>query len=335
MREISVEEAQAGQRLDRFLQKYMPKAPKSFFYRMLRKKNITCNRKKCDGGERLAAGDVIQLFLSEDTIEGFREAPEEWPVTELSIVYEDAHAALIRKPSGMLSQKAGPEDVSLVEYFIGYLLKKGETTREALRSFRPSVCNRLDRNTSGLVAAGKDQAALRELSALFRERKIRKLYLCVVCGDVKKGERLSGWILKDGGSNQSAVFEEPREGSSRIETAYRPLSSNGRFTLLEVELITGKSHQIRAHLAAAGHPILGDPKYGDPEANRYGRERYRVKSQLLHAWSMEFPVLSGPLSGLSKRTVTALPPEPFMRTMSGEGLSKSERVREMLYGDLG
>ena len=172
MRELSIESAQEGLRLDKYLQKYMPKAPKSFFYKMLRKKNITRNGKKCDGSERLAEGDVIRLFLSEETIEGFRReaAAFSWPSTSLDFVWEDGRAAIINKPAGMLSQKAKAEDVSLVEYLIGSLLERGELTKEELRSFRPSVCNRLDRNTTGLVIFGKNSPALRELNAMIRDR---------------------------------------------------------------------------------------------------------------------------------------------------------------------
>ncbi len=337
MRELSIESAQEGLRLDKYLQKYMPKAPKSFFYKMLRKKNITRNGKKCDASERLAEGDVIRLFLSEETIEGFRReaAALSWPSTSLDFVWEDARAAIINKPAGMLSQKAKAEDVSLVEYLIGSLLERGELTKEELRSFRPSVCNRLDRNTSGLVAAGKDPAALSALSALFRERTVKKYYLCLVCGRMERGGDFTGWIKKDEEKNRSVILREEAQGSRPVRTVFRPLAAGEKFSLLEAELVTGKSHQLRAQLSFLGHPILGDVKYGDPERNRYGKEHYGVRSQLLHAWKMVFPKLSGPLSGLSEKTVSAPPPAVFLRTAEGEGLLDGEQIRRALYGDLG
>ena len=214
MREILVGAEGAGQRLDKYLQKYMAKAPKSFFYKMFRKKNITCNKKKCDGSERLAAGDKIQLFLSEETIEGFRrgEAGIRFPAAKLDILYEDPDVLLINKPAGMLSQGAEKGELSLVEYLLGYLLASGETTGEALRSFRPSVCNRLDRNTSGLITAGKTQAALRDLSLLFKERKVKKYYLCLVKGRLARAGRLSGWLIKDERTNQVTVCRQQGEG---------------------------------------------------------------------------------------------------------------------------
>ncbi|MCI9485806.1 MAG: RluA family pseudouridine synthase [Lachnospiraceae bacterium] len=323
MREILVGAEGAGQRLDKYLQKYMAKAPKSFFYKMLRKKNITCNRKKCDGSERLEKGDRIQLFLSEETIEGFRRetaAKEQFPVSKLDILYEDGEVLLINKPAGMLSQRAEEGEPSLVEYLLGYLVQSGQTSMEALRSFRPSVCNRLDRNTSGLVTAGKSQAALRELSFLFRERSVRKYYLCLVKGRVEREGQLCGWLLKDRGVNQVTVSRQYREGASEIRTVFAPLAHGSEVTLLKVELITGKTHQIRAHLADLGHPVVGDGKYGDGTVNRRYRERYGVSSQLLHAWRMEFPEFSGALSGLSGKTVEAPLPEVFGRVLAGEGI---------------
>ncbi|MCD2491101.1 RluA family pseudouridine synthase [Lacrimispora sp. NSJ-141] len=321
MRELPVGTAEAGQRLDKYLQKYMALAPKGFFYKMFRKKNITVNKKKCSGGERIKEGDTIQLFLSEETIEGFRrkaEASFKRPAAKLSVIYEDSQVILINKPAGMLSQKSGKEDVSLVEYLLSYLLEKGEVTEEALRSFRPSVCNRLDRNTSGLVTAGKTLKALQELSILFKERSIRKFYLCLVDGAAVKKRRLHGWLVKDEKSNQVKIYPEQREGSSEIHTAYEPVAAGRNQTLLKVELITGRSHQIRAHLAADGHPVIGDGKYGDSSVNRRFRSEYHLEHQLLHSWRMEFPELSGALKGLSGRSVQAPPPELFRKILTEE-----------------
>ncbi|MCI8505426.1 MAG: RluA family pseudouridine synthase [Lachnospiraceae bacterium] len=323
MREILVGAEGAGQRLDKYLQKYMAKAPGSFFYKMLRKKNITCNKKKCDGSERLAEGDRIQLFLSEETIENFRRQPaarKQFPVTKLDILYEDAQVLLINKPAGMLSQGAGEGEPSLVEYLLGYLLASGKITQEALRSFRPSICNRLDRNTSGLVTAGKTQAALRELSLVFRERTVKKYYLCLVKGKAAQAGRLEGWLVKNEETNQVRVYQQPREGAAKICTAYAPLSYGNGTTLLKVELITGKTHQIRAHMADLGHPVIGDGKYGDERINRRYREQYGVSSQLLHGWQMEFPKAFGALSGLSGKRAEAPLPEVFQRVLEGEGI---------------
>ena len=229
--EIRINEA--GQRLDKFLGKYMPLAPKRFFYKMLRKKNITLNGKKAAGQEKLAEGDRIRFFLSDETVSKFtgsaqttekqeRKRPAVPPV-ELDILYEDRHTLFINKPAGMLSQKAAADDVSLVEYVTGYLLKSGQITDDELRTFHPAVCNRLDRNTSGIVAAGKTLAALQELSAMFRDRTLRKYYLCFVAGSVKEGAHIDGYLVKDPKTNRVSFSKTETAGAVRIETEYRPL----------------------------------------------------------------------------------------------------------------
>ena len=193
MRELVISKYEAGQRFDKFLAKYMELAPKSFFYKMMRKKNITLNGKKAAGNEKLEKGDTVKLFLSEETIEGFREKKKRAVHTgaKLDILYEDEQVMLINKPAGMLSQKAEKGDISMVEHLISHLLDTGEVTEEMLKTFRPSLCNRLDRNTSGIVAAGKTLQGLQMLSGLFKERTLHKYYLCIVKGVIKKKNRMS------------------------------------------------------------------------------------------------------------------------------------------------
>ena len=320
MRELMFQE-DAGQRLDKYLQKYLKLAPKSFLYRMLRKKNIVLNGKKADGSEKLKQGDVIRLYLSDETLEKFREEDRSYPVwPDLEIVYEDRQVLMVNKPAGMLSQKAAPEDVSLNEYLVGYLLAGGQVTRESLAGFTPGVCNRLDRNTSGLVIGAKTLGAAQEIGRLLKERQAGKYYLALVKGTIRRGERIRGWLVKDRKKNQVTVSREPAEGGAPIETAYEPLASNGTMTLLKVELVTGKTHQIRSHLAGTGHPLAGDGKYGDATFNRYFRERYRLNSQFLHSWKIEFPAMDAPFDALSRRTVTAEPPELFRKILQAEGL---------------
>ena len=320
MRELMFQE-DAGQRLDKYLQKYLKLAPKSFLYRMLRKKNIVLNGKKADGSEKLKQGDVIRLYLSDETLEKFREEDRSYPVwPDLEIVYEDRQVLMVNKPAGMLSQKAAPEDVSLNEYLVGYLLAGGQVTRESLAGFTPGVCNRLDRNTSGLVIGAKTLGAAQEIGRLLKERQAGKYYLALVKGTIRRGERIRGWLMKDRKKNQVTVSREPAEGGAPIETAYEPLASNGTMTLLKVELVTGKTHQIRSHLAGTGHPLAGDGKYGDATFNRYFRERYRLNSQFLHSWKIEFPAMDAPFDALSRRTVTAEPPELFRKILQAEGL---------------
>ena len=329
MREIVIEKNEAGQRLDKFLAKYMNEASKSFFYKMMRKKNITLNGKKCEGNEKLAEGDVVKLFLAEDTIEKFSSVQvQEVKKVDLDILYEDDEIILVNKPAGMLSQKAKETDESLVEYLIDYLLGSGKLTESGLRAFRPSVCNRLDRNTSGIVAAGKSLAGLQMLSGVFKDRSIHKYYQCLVSGAIRDVKTVDGWLLKDEKKNQVRILTEAeakrfggRDGDEepkRIRTKYEPIATDGKFTLLKVTLLTGRSHQIRAHLASLGHPIVGDSKYvGVSKVNPSGRT---VKYQLLHSYRLEFPKLAEPFAYLSGRVFEAPMPGYFASVLKETGI---------------
>ena len=329
MREIVIEKNEAGQRLDKFLAKYMNEASKSFFYKMMRKKNITLNGKKCEGNQKLAEGDVVKLFLAEDTIEKFSSVQvQEVKKVDLDILYEDDEIILVNKPAGMLSQKAKETDESLVEYLIDYLLGSGKLTESGLRAFRPSVCNRLDRNTSGIVAAGKSLAGLQMLSGVFKDRSIHKYYQCLVSGEIRDVKTVDGWLLKDEKKNQVRILTDVEakrfegkggdEEPKRIRTKYEPIATDGRFTLLRVTLLTGRSHQIRAHLASLGHPIVGDFKYGGvSKVNPSGRT---VKYQLLHSYRLEFPKLAEPFAYLSMRVFEAPLPGYFASVLKETGI---------------
>lgn len=311
MKEIIIAENEAGQRLDKFLAKYLNEAPKSFFYKMLRKKNIVLNGKKATGNEKLNVGDSVKLFLADETIEKFSSNQIQNASAKLDIIYEDEHMMLINKPVGMLSQKAEKKDESLVEYLITYLLDNGSITKEELRTFHPSICNRLDRNTSGMVAAGKSLAGLQKLSELFKERSLKKYYRCLVKGEVKEKQYIKGYLFKDEKTNKVTVLATEKEDSLPIETEYRPIANLGDCTLLEVHLITGRTHQIRAHLASVGHPIIGDYKYGNKRINDAYKKEFGLESQLLHAYRLEFPKLEGALSKVSEKKFIAELPALF------------------------
>ncbi|WP_461881419.1 RluA family pseudouridine synthase [Fusicatenibacter sp.] len=324
MRELTVTEKDCAQQLIKYLSKYMEEAPKSFFYKMLRKKNIVLNQKKANGSEKLKTGDTIRLYLAEETIEKFRKIPEkpgtgkEGHLPKPDIVYEDEKVIFLNKSAGVLSQKAKETDISLTEVLGAYLSEKygGEETM-----FRAGLCNRLDRNTSGLVLAGKTVAATQQLAELIAKRAVGKYYLTVVKGQVKTTERIRGYLKKNERTNRVSVQTEQHGDAVYIETAYRPLCTGSGCTLLEVELVTGKSHQIRSHLASIGHPLAGDTKYGDAEFNRYFREQYGLKYQVLHSWKAVFPELTGTLSDLSGKTFTAPLPAFMRRILEGEHLT--------------
>lgn len=324
MKEFQIRDNEAGQRFDKYLSKLLRNAPKSFFYKMLRKKNITLNGKKATGNEKLEAGDQVKLFLSDETFDKFSQQDKAArAVTTLDVLYEDADVLLINKPAGMLSQPDDTKEPSMVEYVIGYLLEKGELTEEDLRTFRPSVCNRLDKNTSGIIAAGKSLAGLQELSELFHDRTVHKEYLCIVKGVLREKKHIKGYLYKDTKQNKVAIYKQKQKEAQPIETVYEPLEDNGEVTLLKVGLITGRTHQIRAHLASEGYPLAGDTKYGQDAFNRRYREKYQLKHQLLHAFRLSFPDgMEGRLSDLSGKCFRAPLPAQFERIIKEEKLGE-------------
>lgn len=313
MKLITVKEREANQRLDKLLSRYLKEAPKSFLYKMLRKKNITLNGKKADGSEKVQAGDEIRIFLSDETYEKFAgtggSRRQLYPTIELDIIYEDEHILLINKPSNMLTQKAKPEDISLNEYMLGYLQQSGQWSEETSAGFRPSVCNRLDRNTSGIVVCGKSLAGLQQMSELLRNRSMHKYYQCLVSGRLTEGRRIEGYLWKNPSTNKVQILKETRKDAQPIVTEYCPLRVFSDSTLLEVCLITGRSHQIRAHLASEGYPLIGDYKYGLRKINDRYREKYGLESQLLHSCRLELPDMKTPMEHLSGKVFYAEQPE--------------------------
>lgn len=322
MQEIIVSANEAGQRFDKLLAKYLNEAPKSFVYKMLRKKNIVLNGKKATGNEKLEVGDSIKLFLADETIEKFSKMQIQHTKKKLDVIYEDDHVLLINKPVGMLSQKAAANDESLVEHIISYMLDSKQLTEAELRSFKPSICNRLDRNTSGLVVAGKSLIGLQKMGELFKERSLKKYYRCLVFGQVKDKQYIKGFLEKDEKTNKVTISKTPFGEALPIETEYEPIWTNGKITLLEVHLITGRTHQIRAHLASMNHPILGDYKYGSKKINDRFKEIYGLESQLLHAYRLELPVMEEPLQSISEKQFVAPIPALFDKILKQEKRSE-------------
>ena len=318
MRQLTVHKNDENQRLDKYLKKYLKEAPGSFIYKMLRKKNIVLNGKKADGTEKLSAGDEIKLFFAEDTLQKFtgeavKSEMQQFPIMKnMEILFEDEDILILNKPAGELSQKAEAKDVSMNEYALGYLQKTGAITEESLKVFKPSVCNRLDRNTSGILIVAKTYQAAREFGEALQKRTVRKFYRCIVKGEVKKAESIDGYLWKDEKTNKVQIFKDKKDGASEIHTAYRPVKSANGLTLLEVHLITGRTHQIRAHLSSIGHSILGDPKYGDKKLS----EKWKVKYQLLHACRLELDGFKGDFAKYNGKIMTAEVPNTFTKIIT-------------------
>lgn len=367
MRELKISGNDAGQRLNKYLMKYLDKATSSFVYKMLRKKNITLNGKKAAGDEILQDNDIVTLFLSEETIGKFKKSSgglssnfngkskmsaascsdygadkknenninkNNTNNARLKILYKTNDILAVHKDAGVLSQKAKAEDYSINEQIADYCQKEGIVPYDS--TFKPSVCNRLDRNTSGIILAGISLKGSQYLSRILRTREVEKYYFAVVKGIMDKETEQKAYIRKDSGKNVSEVVDAekftdtitaekydtgnmpqnmPRnikpnmtkktsnrkEDYDYIETYFTPISNNGSYTFLKIHLITGKSHQIRAGLKAIGYPIIGDYKYGDAAVNAYFRYKYGLKSQLLHAGQVILPdktVIDDPLPKL-------------------------------------
>ncbi|MCD8326050.1 MAG: RluA family pseudouridine synthase [Lachnospiraceae bacterium] len=328
MQEIIVASHQAGQRLDKLLQKLLPGAERGFLYKMLRKKNITLNGRKAQGNEIVSQADRLQFYFSEETYRKFggkqngysaenalRPFLEAYAaLKDVTVIFEDSNILICNKPAGVLSQKAKEGDLSVNEWLIGYLLRTGQIDFEILASFKPSVCNRLDRNTSGLMLLGKTLSGSQHLSQWIRGRNIRKFYRLFAYGKVREPFYVRAYLTKDERTNKVTVSDKQQPGSDFIETRCTPLRVYGDISYLEVELLTGKPHQIRAHLSSIGHPLIGDFKYGQREINETFRRAFGVESQLLHAYRLEFPQIEDEdFRDLSRAVFYAPEPEIFDR----------------------
>lgn len=279
MKSVTVNSNDAGQRLDKFLLKHFESLPKSMMFKQIRKKNIKVNRKRCVPEQVINENDVIDLYLNDDMLRertvhyDFMSAPR-----ELSIIYEDENIILMDKKQGELCHPDGKEYVNtLVASMKRYLYEKGEYKPQEENSFTPSLANRIDRNTGGIVIGAKNYKSLKILNQKIKDREIDKFYL-TVCEGVfdKESDILTGYLTKDNKKNMVFVSDKQTDNSKYIKTKYTVLDSYDNISLVEIELLTGRTHQIRAHLASIGHPLLNDGKYGRTHG-RFTQELYSYK----------------------------------------------------------
>ena len=349
---LKIKHIEAGGRLDKYLMKFLKEAPASFIYKMLRKKNIVLNGRKAAGSEFLKEDDEVKLFLSDETVAKFggkvissktadREyeaTPEDeievqadntlydslknlkWEYDEPKVIYEDRDIIILNKPVNVLSQIAKLGDVSMNEWLISYLIKSGSISANDLITVKPAVANRLDRNTSGIILAGKTLTGLRFLSDIIKARTLKKYYLTMVKGEVLKNFTAEAYLLKNDNHNTVKIYQDKVEGADYIKTAYEVLEVKGGHSLLKVELITGKSHQIRAHLSFLGYPVIGDGKYGLKSENTSYR-RMGLNSQFLHSYEIQFPKLEGEFAYLSGKKFNAKLPERLEKVSNKLGFN--------------
>ncbi len=303
MKELSVGQNDAGQRLDRFVGKAVPLLPDSLLQKYIRLKRIKLNGKGAKRDTRLAAGDVLQLYINDEFFEKPREENSYLKVgtPKLNIVYEDENILLLDKKPGVLCHSAGVWDYNtLIANVQAYMAQKGEWRPKEENAFAPALCNRIDRNTGGIVIAAKNAEALRILNDKIRDREIEKYYLCAVQGRPKPpAGRLENYLFKDARKNQVFVKNRPEPGAKTAVTEYRLITSKGKLSLVECRLLTGRTHQIRAQMAHAGWPLLGDGKYGSERFNR----DFGEKGQALYSYRLEFtfPTDAGILNYLRGR----------------------------------
>ncbi len=308
MKEIKITATLSGQRVDKLCMKLLPKASKSFFYKMFRKKNIVLNKKKIQGDERLAEGDCLVFYLSDETYAKFSNdevngsKDRTYTLEEKRILYEDQHIIVYNKPTNILSQPNG-KDRNLVDAATTYVMRQEQSRAEG---DSVGVCNRLDRNTTGVTIIGKNTRALRMINEAIANHHVRKEYRAVVKGCISESIQLDDYQYKESTSNQVHMTTDRNKGV-RIVTDITPVDYMEAIdvTVVSVLLMTGKTHQIRHHMASIGHPIIGDYKYGNQEVNVFFKRNYQIEHQLLHSYHYELSGLEEPLMYLNQKAFVA------------------------------
>ena len=307
MKEIVINELNQGQRADKFVRKYLNEAPLSFIYKLFRIKDVKINGKRIDASYILKSGDVMRIYVTDAQLAEFNKPKEVLPInTSLDIIYEDDNILIINKPSSLLVHGDQNEKRrTLSNMVLNYLCSKGEYNPSSTLGFTPAPCHRLDRNTSGLIVFAKNLESLQYMEELFKDKALlKKEYLTLVAGRVNEDGKIDAPLLKNEETKTVRVCPESKGGKKAL-TIYQVNTVFKDCTLLNVQIITGRTHQNRVHFASIKHPVLGDAKYGDFNLNRRFEKKFSYKNQFLHAHKLTFLELDGKLSYLSNKTFVA------------------------------
>lgn len=286
MKEFTINKNDSGQRVDKFIEKAVPLLPKSLMYKYIRTKRIKLNGKRCEISTRLCENDLMQLYIGDEFFETSPDRVFLSVPADISVVYEDENILLCDKKNGLVVHEDDENTAdTLINRILHYLYNKGEYDPDRENSFTPALCNRLDRNTGGIVIAAKNAESLRILNEKIKERELEKRYLCITVGvPPKKSDIMTAYLEKDEKTKTVKVTDRKTPQNKTIITSYKVLKTDGKLALVEVKLDTGRTHQIRAHFAHISCPLLGDGKYGIGEVNR----AYRIKTQALYSYKLKF-----------------------------------------------
>lgn len=312
MKEIVITANEAGQRLDKFLKKFLPDMPLSGIYKAVRKKYVTVNGAKSGEKYVLNNGDIVKFFFDIDDVK--KEKKQDFIQVDYDFkpVFEDENILIVEKQYGILVHPDEGKEATLTDQVLSYLYDKGEYNPNDEKTFSPSPCNRLDRNTIGLVIFAKNYDALKSVNEAIREGEIKKYYSTIVKGRIADGEYLA-YMIKDTKTKKVKIYDEKVKDSKEIITIVKTIDSIGQFSFLDIELITGRSHQIRAHLASLGNPIAGDHKYGDKKVNDFLEQQYGINSQMLVAYKLIFNNCPEKLKYLNGKVIAIPMPNVFKK----------------------